>query len=92
MISGTRLAMIAESIERQHQINGSVLTQLRNDYPDLHFTYCSNEDIIDVQPVEKRKAFNLYLVDGRAHCFCLTTDKEVATGVVLAEVFEDEEF
>jgi hypothetical protein len=91
LITSTRLTQIAKTIERQQRVNGQILSQLRNDYPDLHFTYCMNEDIIDVQPVERRKTFNIYLVDGRAHCLRLTMDKEVATGIVLAEVCAEEE-
>ena len=33
--------------------------------------------------------FNLYLVDGRQHCLRLTSDLQVATGIVLAAVLEE---
>ena len=41
--------------------------------------------------VLESKAFNVYLIDGREHCLCLTNDFDVATGIVLAEVIEDDE-
>ena len=50
-----------------------------------------NADVISIAPVEKRKAFNVYLVDGREHCLRLTTDYKVATGVVLAAVLDEDE-
>jgi hypothetical protein len=64
---------------------------LRQSYPDIHFTYCMDDDITSGKPVLESKAFNVYLVDGREHCLCLTNDFEVATGIVLAEVIEDDE-
>ncbi len=53
-------------------------------------TYCMNDDVIAAKPVFEQKAFNLYLVDSRNHCLCFTRDMEVATGVVLAEIEDDE--
>jgi hypothetical protein len=35
--------------------------------------------------VREAEGFNLYLVDGRAHCMRFTTDLAAATGLVLAE-------
>ncbi len=92
MISSSRLAQIVQRVERQ-EINGQLLSRLRKAYPDLHFTYCMNADVMeDISPVEKRAEFNVYLVDGREHCLRLTTDHNVATGVVLAAVLDDDEF
>ena len=90
MISNSRLSQIVRQAE-QHGMNGQLLSQLRNAYPDLHFTYCMNADVISTPPVEKRQAFNVYLVDGREHCLRLTTDYNVATGVVLAAVLDEDE-
>ncbi len=90
MISSSRLAQIVQWAEQQG-MNDQLLSQLRSAYPDLHFTYCMNEDVVNVLPIEKREAFNVYLVDGRKHCLRLTTDRNVATGVVLAEVLDEDE-
>lgn len=90
MISNSRLAQIVQRVE-QHELNGQLLSHLRSAYPDIHFTYCMDADVIEeVPPVEKRSAFNVYLVDGREHCLRLTTDHNIATGVVLAAVMHED--
>jgi hypothetical protein len=70
-------------------INESVLATLRQAYPDIHFTYCMDDDIPNNEPVLTHDDFNLYLVDGREHCLCLTDNPEVATGIVVAEIIPD---
>jgi hypothetical protein len=47
------------------------------------------DDIPNHEPMLECGNFNLYLVDGREHCLCLTRDHEHATGIVIAEVIED---
>ncbi|MGJ0428372.1 DUF6129 family protein [Methylobacter sp.] len=70
-------------------INESVLATLRQAYPGIHFTYCMDDDIPNNEPVLTHDDFNLYLVDGREHCLCLTDNPEVATGIVVAEIIPD---
>ncbi|WP_442497384.1 DUF6129 family protein [Methylobacter sp. sgz302048] len=70
-------------------INESVLATLRQAYPGIHFTYCMDDDIPNNEPVLTHDDFNLYLVDGREHCLCLTNNPEVATGIVVAEIIPD---
>ena len=62
---------------------------LRAAFPDMHFTFCSDDDVMSDNPVSSSSGFNLYLVDSSSHCLALTTDGETATGLVVAEV-EDE--
>ena len=50
-----------------------------------------DDDIYTGKPVVEQDDFNIYLVDGREHCLCLTNDYDIATGVVLAEVIADED-
>jgi len=88
MISQETLALIAGTISAAG-VDESVIAALRNDYPQLHFTYCSEDDIPNNEPVLEQEQFNLYLVDGREHCLCLTRDFENATGVVVAEIYQD---
>jgi len=66
------------------------LGQLRAAYPDIHFTYCMDDDIGVHQPFASRTGFNIYLVDGREHCLKFTREISHATGLVLAEVIEDD--
>jgi len=72
-------------------VGDEAVNSLRESYPDIHFTYCLDDDIVTGKPVIENEKFNIYLIDGREHCLCLTDDYENATGVVVAEVIEDEE-
>lgn len=62
---------------------------LRDRYPDLHFTFCMDDDVVAAEPVSQHSAFNLYLVDSSSHCLALTQDMQTATGLVVA-MREDE--
>lgn len=88
MISQEQLAHIADKITMAG-VDESIISALRQEYSELHFTYCSDDDIPNNQPVLEQEHFNLYLVDGREHCLCLTRDFEHATGVVVAEIYQD---
>jgi hypothetical protein len=48
-----------------------------------------DDDLPNNTPVIEHEGFNLYLIDGREHCLCLTNDYEVATGIVVAEIIPD---
>ena len=65
------------------------LSALRQQFPDIHFTYCMDDDLPNNVPILEKAAFNLYLIDGREHCLCLTNDYELATGIVVAEIIPD---
>jgi len=71
-------------------LDETTVQQLRERWPDLHFSYCMDDDISGAVPVRELPGINVYLVDGREHCLCLTSNPEVATGLVLAEVEVDE--
>ncbi len=88
MISEQTLIQIADRVTAAG-VDESTLAALRGDYPELHFTWCSDDDITNIEPVLEREQFNLFLVDGREHCLCLTRDFENATGVVVAEIYSD---
>jgi len=88
MISPELLESIALAINTQ-ALNESVVAVLRGDYPGIHFTYCLDDDVGNHQPALENPGFNLYLVDGREHCLCLTRNYEHASGIVIAEVIED---
>lgn len=89
MITNARTEEIAGLVEQQLPLDEAVISKLRSAYPDMHFTYCLDDDITSGKPVLERAAFNVYLVDGREHCLCLTNDHDVATGLVIAEIIED---
>lgn len=90
MITSERLDQITHIVERAG-LNEQTISALRETFSDLHLTYCMDSDIGIGEPVRKTEHFNLYLVDGREHCLRLTTNAEVATGLVLAETDEDDD-
>jgi hypothetical protein len=73
-----------------HGLDDTAVGTLRGMWPDIHFTYCSDDDVMAAKPVRESGGFNIYLVDGREHCLRFTSDPLHATGLVLAEVEEDE--
>ena len=88
MISQETLSQISEKIITTG-IDESIISLLRSEYSPVHFTYCSDDDIPNNDPVLEREHFNLYLINGHDHCMCLTDDFDVATGVVVAEIYPE---
>ena len=88
MISTEQVTAIAAKIETMG-VDETTVSALRQQYQPVHFTYCMDDDLPNNVPVIEKAAFNLYLIDGREHCLCLTNDYEVATGIVVAEIIAD---
>ncbi|NEV63187.1 DUF6129 family protein [Thiorhodococcus minor] len=88
MIEETRLNQVAE-IVRRAGLNEQTLGALREHLPDLHFTFCLDDEIGVHEPFLEDAGFNIYLVDGREHCMKLTHDLDSATGLLLAQVEEE---
>ncbi|MCK7578382.1 MAG: DUF6129 family protein [Chromatiales bacterium] len=85
MIESIQIERIAE-IVRRAGLNDQTLAILREHFSDLHFSRCLDDELGVAEPFLADEDFNLYLVDGRAHCLQLTRDPECATGLLLAEV------
>jgi hypothetical protein len=91
MIASETLEKIANAAHSFGALNDDALATLKQTWPDLRFTLCSDEDMpARMPPVLQRAGFNLYMVGGGEHCISLTTDMEQAIGVVLAWVDEEE--
>ena len=88
MITQQQLDKIARLAGANH-VSEEVVGQLRGEFPDLHFTYCMDDDVVEPRPAFEDKAFNLYLIDKSNHCISFTQDMQIATGVVLAEIEDD---
>lgn len=71
-------------------LSEEVISQLRGQYGDYHFTYCLDDDMDAFQPAMEEPGFNVYFVNSNDHCSKLTDNPENASGFVLAEVDEDE--
>jgi len=89
MIQVETISRVKEVLSEQGVDEGSV-GALRNQFPDVHFTYCTEDDIHSGKPVEETDQFSIYLVDSREHCLSLTSNPEIATGLVIAERYDDE--
>lgn len=65
---------------------------LRQRFPDLHFTECSENDVSPrYQPALSLDAYDLYLISGSSgHCLALTNTPEAATGILVAAKVDDE--
>jgi len=88
MLEATTIDRIVARVTAQG-LDETTLQALRADWPELRFTYCSDDDICGATPYLQAEAFNLYLLDVREHCPALTADPSVASGVVLADVERD---
>ena len=71
-------------------LSGQSVADLRAKHPNIHFTHCMDDDVGAYEPYSSRPGYNIYLVDGREHCMKFTTETGHATGLVLAEVSEDD--
>lgn len=65
--------------------------KLRWRFDGIHLTFCMDDDVSGVEPVVRKPGLNVYLADASGHCVKLTSDLAAATGLVLAEVFGDED-
>ncbi len=85
MITETQLDGVGDFIS-SHPLGEPLVMELRQRYPEIHFTYCMDDDVIAATPLREAERFNLYLIDSRNHCLSFTQDLDVATGVVVAEI------
>lgn len=83
MISPDDLARIGTLLAEPPQ-GGRPLADFRSRFPGLSLTRCDASDMSGEAPYREYPSFNLYLVDGRDHCWRLTGDPTTATGVVVA--------
>ncbi|MDD4930219.1 MAG: DUF6129 family protein [Gallionella sp.] len=90
MIIPETLYKIANTVAAMVELNEDSLSSLKQAWPDLRFTLCSDDDMpARMPPALQRERFNLYLLGGGEHCLSLTCDPLHAIGVVLACVDEE---
>ncbi len=66
-----------------HESGAAILRALRDRLPGLRVSQCPASDVND-EPYRSGEIFDLHLLDTRDHCWKMTSDIEVATGVLLA--------
>ena len=90
MISDAVLDKVTEAVA-DSVLEEGLSARLRALWPDIHFTYCQDDDITAANPVREQAQFNLYLVSSGEGCIAFTSHGERATGIVIAEIEEDGE-
>jgi hypothetical protein len=72
-------------------LSAAGISTLRQAWPEIHFTFCSDDDVpARLQPAAAGEGFAVYLVSGAQHCVGFTNHLEAATGLVLAELCEED--
>lgn len=87
MITQDQLESVANKAASM-TLSEAAISELRQEFPDIHFTYCQDDDVAVSEPVLESKDFNLYLIDSQNHCLSFTQDMNNATGIVVAEIDE----
>lgn len=89
MIAADTLAKVTAQVDAVG-LSEATITALRQAWPEVHFTFCSEDDIPGrLNPVAEGAGYGVYLVSGAEHCVAFTDHLEAATGLVLAEQTED---
>jgi uncharacterized protein DUF6129 len=74
------------SLVQQKGPSEETVKELRTLIPEIHFTYCFDDDVCGPKPAHEDEKFNIYLVDGTSHCASFTSYLEAASGLVIAEL------
>ena len=90
LIDEAMITKVAELATGQ-EIDTSLHESLKQNFPGIRFTLCTEDDIHAGKPVLASEHFDIYLVGSSDHCLTLTNDFALATGVVIAEKYPEEE-
>lgn len=76
------LARVAASPNVDYQ---TLMQSLRAEFSGVHITVCGEDDIpARLAAVAENELCQLYYVDASEHCLKLTSDADVASGIVVA--------
>jgi hypothetical protein len=78
-----------EKIANGKVVDDGLKEELKQAFPGIRFTLCSEDDIHAGKPVLESEGFDIYLVGSSDHCMTLTNDFSLATGVVIAETYDE---
>lgn len=90
MIAEETVSQVAELV-RSEGFMPTLEQELRERFPATRFTLCSEDDIHAGKPVMAEEGFAIYLVGSGEHCLTLTNDFSIATAVVVAERYSDDD-
>ncbi|WP_084882857.1 DUF6129 family protein [Vibrio sp. qd031] len=82
--STTEIEIIGRRLSRISDIDEKSLSSLRQDYPHLRFTLCSEDDTAEREPFVTFDHFDLHLLSAGNGCLGLTFDISNYRGVVIA--------
>jgi len=88
MIETAHVNAVIDLVEA-NGLSEQIIVELRQQFSEYHFTWCMDDDLEYAEPAIKQGSYNIYFVDSTDHCSRLTIDHDKATGMVLAEVFEE---
>jgi len=91
MIEPATLARVAEILAASESRTVGDIAKVLKAELDLVVSTCDEDDICGVKPLAETPGVNLYLLSSSGACLGLTRDPEMAIGVVLAQVTEDDE-
>ncbi|MFT3850401.1 MAG: DUF6129 family protein [Propionivibrio sp.] len=77
--------------ERPDDSSEMLLQVLREKFPGIHFSLCSDDDVPPrLSPAAEGKRCCLYYVDSGSHCLRLTEEASEAGGLLVAMLDKDE--
>ncbi len=84
-------AMVADvaTLASARPVDELLREELKQAFPGIRFTVCSEDDIHTGKPVLAADGFAIFLVGSSDHCLTLTNDFSLATGIVIADTCED---
>jgi len=85
MIAAALLENVMQHVARRaNDLSDVLASHLRASFPGVHFSVCNDDDLPPrIAPAAGNAYCRLYYVDSAEHCLRLTTDAELATGLVV---------
>lgn len=92
MITEALLADVLDRVAAQAGVSDErLLGNLREDFPGVHFSVCSDDDMpTRMSPAAQNAVCCLYYVSSGGRCLSLSADAESASGLVVALVDQGE--
>ncbi len=85
------MAVVQERADDSSNPVESQLRVLRETFPGIHFSVCSDDDVPSrLSPAAEGPVCRLYYVDSRSHCLCFAAEATEATGLLVAMLDKDE--
>ncbi|QSI75188.1 MULTISPECIES: DUF6129 family protein [Niveibacterium] len=85
MITADFLKQVCGALAHGKARQAGVDTALREAFPGMPFTLCSDNDIPSrLQPLARGEGFALYGINTAGHCAALTSSADTASGLAIA--------